>query len=77
MVKRQGFRVALVGQQPGQRLPPSLELMNRAGLFAVFIDRQHEAAVEDWMLGRVLRRQKPGPKRESKRQLRMLSLELL
>ena len=28
------------------------------------------------MLGRVLRRQKPGPKRESKRQLRILSAEL-
>ena len=33
-------------KQPGQRLPPSLELMDGPGLLAVLIDRQHEAAVQ-------------------------------
>ena len=45
-VKRQGVLAALIGQQPGQRLPPPLELVDGSGLLAVFIDRQHKAAVQ-------------------------------
>ena len=46
VVERQGFLPLLLGQQPGKRLPLSLELMNRACLLPVFIDRQHDATVQ-------------------------------